>query len=146
MQFEAFYLIDPRPDLPARLAGRVDPDLAELLTEPVVLSHTEGGCHSLWQPEDHALRVKLVFLASLRQYDTLETDASVEAVFGSSRISAALFDRWWTIRRLEIDDDTERLEPLLVKHLDRVQRTGNEVVDRWLDRTRDHALPPPTET
>jgi hypothetical protein len=139
MQFEALYLIEVRPALRDRLEGRVESDFAEFLVEPVVLSNKEGGCHSAWRADDHALTVKLLYLAQVREYTPFSSDASFEAVFGSSRLSSALFDRWWTIRRLERDDDTESLRPLLKQFLPMVEPTGNELVDRWLEWVREHA-------
>src|SRR3954447_22434105 len=108
MRFYAQYLIEPRPELAAWLCGRVEPDLADILLEPAVLVNPEGG-RSVWMPQDHALTVKLVYLASLRQYTPLETDAGFEAALGSTRISVGLFDRWWTLRLLPGSDNTEDL-------------------------------------
>ena len=137
MQFEALYLIEPRPTLRDQLRGRVEEDFAELLLEPVLLSNKEGGCSS-WRDEDHALTVKLIHLAQVREYTPVSNDGDFERVFGSPRLSVALFDRWWTIRRLSRDDDTESMRPLLRQFLPHVDRTGNELVDLWLDWVRDH--------
>lgn len=54
-------------------------------------------------------------------------------MFGSPRLSVALFDRWWTIRRLSHDDTARDLLPLLKQFLPAVDRTGNVLVDRWLE-------------
>jgi hypothetical protein len=137
MQFEALYLIEPRPALRDQLRGRVEQQLAELLLEPVVLSNKEGGCHSVWTENDYALTVKLLHLAQVREYTPLSCEENFEAVFGSPRISVELFDHWWTIRRLLRDDDTESLRPLLKEFLPAVDRTGNELVDRWLEWVRE---------
>jgi len=140
VRFYAQYLIEPRPELAAWLCGRVEPDLADILLEPAVLVNPEGG-RSVWMPQDHALTVKLVYLASLRQYTPLETDAGFEAALGSTRISVGLFDRWWTLRLLPGSDNTESLRQFVVKHLGSVERTGNELVDSWLEWVRDHGEP-----
>jgi hypothetical protein len=139
VRFYAQYLIEPRPELPHWLRGRVDPDLADILLEPVVLENPEGG-RSIWNTADHALTVKIVYLASLRQYTPLESDCGFESALGSRRISLELFDRWWTLRLLPGSDRTEGLWPFLVKHLGSVQRTGNELVDSWLEWVRDHGV------
>ena len=54
MRHVVYYLIEPRPDAASRLSGLGDPDLADILLEPVLISSEEGG-RSAWQPEDHAL-------------------------------------------------------------------------------------------
>jgi len=56
------------------------------------------------------VQAKLLFLASLREYDPINDDAEFAAVFGSAVISAGLFDRWFVVRRLGIDDDLDALE------------------------------------
>jgi hypothetical protein len=140
MRNYAQYLIEPRPELRARLSGRVDPDLADILLEPLVLVNPEGG-QSIWMPHDHALTVKLVYLASLRQYTPLESDAEFESALGTSRMSVKLFDRWWLLRLLPGLERTEDLRQFVAKHLDNIERTGNELVDSWLEWVRDHAEP-----
>jgi hypothetical protein len=139
MQFQALYLIEPRPALRDQLRGRVEDNFAELLLEPVLLSNKEGRCHSAWRDEDHALTIKLIHLAQVREYTPVSNDKDFERVFGSPRLSEGLFDRWWTIRRLLLDDDTESMRPLLREFLPLVDRTGNELVDQWLDWLSDHA-------
>jgi len=140
VRFYAQYLIEPRPELAPWLSGRVDPDLADILLEPVVLVNPEGG-RSVWTSIDHALTVKLVYLASLRQYTPLESDAGFESALGSPRISLELFDRWWTLRLLPGSDNTEGLRQFLARHFNSVKRTGNELVDSWLAWVRDHGEP-----
>lgn len=141
MQFEALYLIKPRPTLRDQLRGRVEDDFAELLLEPVLLSNKEGGC-SAWGDEDHALTIKLMHLAQVREYTPVANDEDFDRVFGSPCLSVGLFDRWWTIRRLMRDDDTESMRPLLRQFLPIVHRTGNKLVDQWLDWVRDHEEQP----
>jgi hypothetical protein len=48
---EAFYLIEPLPDFAAHLRERVEPDLAELLLEPLLYRQQEGG-NSDWLHAD----------------------------------------------------------------------------------------------
>jgi hypothetical protein len=137
VRYYAQYLIEPRTELASWLLGRVDSDLADILLEPVVLMNPEGG-RSVWNSADHALTVKIVYLASLCQYTPLESDAGFESAFGSSRISLELFDRWWTLRLLPGSDRTETLWPFVVKNLGSIEHTGNELVDSWLEWVRDH--------
>ena len=60
-----------------------------------------------------------------------------DRVFGSPRLSFGLFDRWWTMRRLLRDDDTESMRPVLRQFLPLVDRTGIILVDLWLDWVRE---------
>jgi hypothetical protein len=133
----AQYLIEPRPELAPWLRTRVDPDVADILLEPVVLVNPEGG-RTIWTSADHALTVKLVYLASLRQYTPLDSDPGFETALGSPRISLGLFDHWWTLRLLPGSHNTESLRQYVAKHLESVERTGNELVDSWLEWVRDH--------
>lgn len=108
-----FYLVEPRAALRALLRDRVEPELAELLTEPVVLSNKEDRCRlSGWQENDYTLMVKLLHLAQVREYTPLAHSKDFERVFGSRNLSAGLFDAHWTIRRLECNDDAEELRPI----------------------------------
>jgi hypothetical protein len=132
MRRVAFYLIEPRSELEDWLKDRVDPGLAEILLGQTLLSHTEAD-RSCWAESDHAEAVKLAYLASLREYASLETDAGFETVLGAPHISIQLFDRWWTIRRLLLDGSTEELWPFLAQHMESVERTGNGLVDTWLE-------------
>lgn len=131
MRVDTFYLIEPRPNLAPHLVGRVEPDFAELLLEPVLLQNREGGV-SDWNRESHCLQVKITFLSSLKQYEPIETDESFAAVFGSAKLSVALFDCWWSIRGFRVDDIVEHMQNW-VKHSGRsIEPTGNPVTDQWI--------------
>jgi hypothetical protein len=134
MRYTAFYLIEPRPSLRGRLAPLDDADFQDLLLEPVMLSKEQGG-RTVWMREDYALTVKLVFLASLKQYDVLQSDTMFEELFGSARLNVQLFDRWWTIRELD-DESEESLYPLLAEYSHLVDQTDNDLVNQWLEQVR----------
>ncbi len=133
------YLIEPRPCLGERLQKRFEPELGELLLEPMIFSNKEGGYGSVWTDEDHLLTIKLLFLAQLREYTPLSEEKTIEEVFGSSRLSAEVFDHWWTIRKIGFRRDAESVYPLLKRLLPAVERTGNRLVDEWLDWAPRHA-------
>ena len=146
MEIEEHYMIEARPELAARLAGRVDAGFAELLMEPVQLVHPRFDRSVLRLDHHHETVVKIVFLASLRQYEELKSDRECEAVFGSPRINAGLFDRWWTLRKLHgPDDTTDGLQEFIVAHFSSVDRTGDEAIDRWLDWVSHHGKRPSPE-
>ncbi|MFO0646941.1 MAG: hypothetical protein U0326_11940 [Polyangiales bacterium] len=131
MQVDTFYLIEPRPNLAHHLIGRVETDMAELLLEPVLLQNREGGV-SDWDRESQCLRVKITFLSSLRQYEPIETDEAFAAVFGSAKLSVALFDCWWSIRGFRVDDTVEHMQNWVSRCGRSIEPTGNPVTDRWI--------------
>ncbi|HVK54640.1 MAG TPA: hypothetical protein VM532_06395 [Burkholderiales bacterium] len=80
--------------------------------------------------------MKILFLAQLKEYTPFSSDASFEAIFDSSRFNAEVFDRWWTIRRLMVDESAEGLYPILRQFSHLVDRTENDRVNQWLDWVR----------
>ncbi len=143
MGFTALYLIEALSGLAASLAARLDDAvLLELLLEPRVLANREGG-NTDWTAEDNTEYVKLVFLASLHDYDTTVTDEGFAAVFGTDVLSVEFFDRWWSIRRLTIDNDTDWYGPQLVGCLRRgkVAAAANTRVAARLAWVQRHAGP-----
>lgn len=136
MRVDAYYLIEARPALSERLVGRVKDDFREFLLEPLMLTNGEGG-RTAWRDEDHCLTVKLSFLASLKDYVELSADGSFLELFGAVKLSTSLFDKWWTIRRFEVDDSVEELQPFVKVAAQLMDPTGNSLVDRWIERCRD---------
>ncbi len=137
---DALYLVEPLPALVAHLRERVDRDLAEVLLEPRLFRRREGG-NSNWLHADGEAAAKLLFLASLREYDSLQSPEGFAAVFGSAAVSVALFDRWFQVRRLVVDQELELLEPWLRNCPQPVESTGRFMVDRWLSGVRGQAEP-----
>lgn len=133
--YDAFFLIEPRPALRERLVGRTDPDLAELLEQPVLIRKRENT-GSAWRHNERLAQVKLLFLASVAEYTPLNDPAEFELVFGSTRLSEALFDRWWIARRFVVDEDWESLEARLRAQVNRVDATDNPRIDQWLSEPR----------
>ena len=124
MQFSAFYLIEARPELSERVPILSDPVLERHLLEPEMISKLEGG-RSRWTKEDHTLTIKLLFLAQIKEYTPLSSDAVFERLFGSHRLSTSLFDRWWTIRRFEVNESAEGLYSELKRFRHLVDLTDN---------------------
>jgi hypothetical protein len=131
---DAFYLIEPRPELVVYLRGRVEPDFAELLLEPRLLRRLEVS--GSWLHADRVAQTKLLFLASLREYTPIAADADFETVFGSPVLSVGLFDRWFVARRMMVDCELEQLEVGLREPRLRVEPTGRAWVDSWLSALR----------
>src|SRR5262245_23336651 len=94
--YEAYFLVEPRPELAGRLRGRVEPDFADVLLEPQLYRRRENS-GSMWFEPSRLAQTKLLFLASLCQYTPVADSAGFAAVFGSAAISVGLFDRWFTV-------------------------------------------------
>ena len=136
MRYSAFYLIEPHPTSTGRWVEHCDNDLVEFLAEPQVIEQAEGG-RTVWAEADHILVVKLLFLAGLRKYSPFDQEESVVRIFGSAMIDVALFDRWWTARRLTVDEHAADLHPLLASLRSKVVPTGNALVDGWVAQVKD---------
>jgi hypothetical protein len=138
-----YYLIEARPEAVAHFRECGDQDFAELLLEPILISNTEGGI-SAWRSEDNVLRVKLLYLATIRtQYDPCATDEDACRWFGSDRVSSAVFDRWWTIRTPALEGSDDELAVSLEGMKDRILPTGNGLVDAWVHAAIERAGDPP---
>jgi len=131
MQHIRYYLIEPRPDAVAHFRDRGDQDFAEILLEPILIRNTEGG-RSAWRPEDHVLRVKLLYLARIREYSPCASDDAARKWFGCDRVSGEIFDRWWTIRAPELEGCDEELAYFLEPMKEKILSTGNSLVDDWV--------------
>ncbi len=141
MQYDALYMIEPSAALPEHLRGRVEPDFAEVLLEPQLYRRAEHD-RSMWLKPQRLAQAKLLFLASLRQYAPIDDDDKFSAVFGSAAISVDLFDHWFMIHRLGIDDDLDNLEVGLRAVIDRVVPPGIPLVDSWLSELRHQDAEP----
>jgi hypothetical protein len=127
-----YYLIEPRPELAARLRERCDADFAEALLEPELFSNDEAD-RSSWRNADHVLLIKLLYLARIREYTPLASNADASRILDSDRISIDVFDQWWTIRRLTFEGSAHALRDYLRPPISgNIVRTGNALVDSWL--------------
>lgn len=130
MRHTAYFLIEPKSEA-LEVFPAVAEDLADLLLEPLMVSRCFAG-RSVWRTQELELVVKLLFVARMREYSPLSRDEDAIRVLGSSDVSTALFDRWWSIRRLNVDETSEEMESYLAALYHRVVPTGNEVVDDFL--------------
>lgn len=127
-----YYAVRPRPEFAEWLRTRTEPDMVELLTEPQLVSHDEFIGKTPWREPENTLRVKILFLAGLRDLTPLAADAGFRAILGSPEISSALFDRWWTIQYFEAQCNVKEFLGELTRSLSSVRQTGNPVVDEWI--------------
>jgi hypothetical protein len=143
MEHTQYYLIEPRPDAASRLRERGDPDFADILLEPVLISSTRGG-RTIWQAEDHALRIKLLYLAAKREHPgPFASDEDARKWLGSDQVSGAVFDQWWTVRPLVLEGSDRELLEFLKPVKERILPTGNSLVDEWVEWTMKLPGAPP---
>jgi hypothetical protein len=128
---DAFYVIEPRPEFRQHLWGRTEPDFADILLESVLIRHREGG-RTTWRLANYEAKIKLLYLARLREYTPLAADEDAERLLGSARVSVPVFDRWWSIRQMEVEDDAEELVGFLRLMRARVDLPDDELVVDWL--------------
>ncbi|CUI07458.1 hypothetical protein [Massilia antarctica] len=132
MRHEVYFLIDPTEAARREFPLRADPDLAMILLDYLLTSRAHYGSY-LWGEEEGELVVKLLHLARMREYDGLSDSESAMRILGSDRISVDVFDQWWTIRRLEMEEGpSEDMHDFLIALVDSVIPTGNDVVDDWV--------------
>ena len=136
MRHTIYYLIEPNSVARREFSVRVEADAPELLLDSVLTSKDIGD-RSRWRWEECELAVKLIFLARLREYEPFREDSDAARILGSSEVSVELFDRWWTIRKLDYEDRSESLASHMKAVIHRVKPTKNEVVDKWVAEIAD---------
>ncbi len=132
MEHTVYYLIEPNVDAFRQFSARIDSEYSGLVLEPWLTSRQYADI-SAWHMADIELAVKLLYLARLREYEFLNTEAQAIHALGSDAISEAVFDHWWTVRRLYLNEGaSEQLESFLGQMIEKVTPTGNALVDEWL--------------
>ena len=136
MHVDAIYIIHGKPELHSQLTKAVDSDFADILCERVCIRSDEGG-RTAWSDADHTLKIKLLFLASLGQWEPLREEQGFQAVFGDTSRNADFFDRWWSIDRLECDWEADILAKDYASEFDRMPPCPNPLVKSWLQYYRE---------
>jgi len=126
-----YYLIESRELLKNQLQSGFDKGMSEILTEPLLILNEEAD-RSSWGKDENILKVKLLYLARMREYEFISSDEDAIKVLGSDNISGPLFDKWWTIREIEVEGNTEELIMFLKPLKNRVKETGNKIIDSWI--------------
>jgi hypothetical protein len=127
----AIYVIESRPELRDWLQGRVESEVVESLMKSVSY-HYQEKIDDAWTEKDLLLKVKLVFLISLRSHAAFSNDTRLTATFETDIPCESWFDRWWTIRRFEAVQDLGWLEERLGSTRQPLDPTGSYTVDAWL--------------
>ena len=132
MQHTVYFLVEPNAEALREFPIHVDTGMTEILLEPLLTSRTFGD-RSPWRVEEVELAVKLIYVARMREYTPISEDSVAKRVLGSDEVSIQLFDRWWSVRRLYMEEGrSEEMEDYLVSAVHKVKPTGNPTVDTWL--------------
>jgi hypothetical protein len=141
MRHELYFLVEPTEAARREFPLRADPDLAMILLDYLLTSSAHYDSY-LWGEKECELTVKLLHLARMREYDGVSDSDSAIRILGSDRISVEVFDKWWTIRRLGMEEGpSEDMHDFLIALVDSVDPTGNDAVDEWV-----HKLSKPGQT
>jgi hypothetical protein len=141
MQHIIYYLIEPRPEAVTHFRDCGDQDFAEILLERILISNAEAD-RSAWRAEDHVLRVKLLYLARIREYSPCASDDDARKWFGTDRVSGKVFDQWWTIRTVPFEGSDSELADFLAPMKERILPTDNSLVDAWVLWAIERAITP----
>ncbi len=131
MRHTAYFVIEPRSEALRSFPEVLSQEFTEVLSERVLVSR-EYADRSSWRQAELQQAVKLLFVARVREYEPLSSDAIAEQVLGSAAVSVEVFDRWWSIRLLSFEGRTEEMHEYLVAVAGKVEPTGNEIVDAWV--------------
>ena len=130
MRHTIYFLIEPKNEARAHFSSTIG-DFADVLLEQTLVSR-DFADRSPWRDPELALAVKLLYLARLREYGPLSSDADAARILGSASITAETFDRWWSIRKPDDFESSEEMHEYLKAVLGKTPATGNEIVDQWL--------------
>lgn len=129
MLHSKFFLIEPLSGTSAVLAQSLKDDELKLCCVPQLISH-EFGDKSGWSTADMYLVVKLAYLA--QALDIFPDEGKRAQIFGSSDISEAVFDRWWSIKQVEYLGRTIEFSQELGSFSRCLRTSDSAVLARWL--------------
>jgi hypothetical protein len=129
------FLVEPRLELREQVQRLADADLADYVLTPQLLVQRHG-CRKVILEDSFATRVKLLYLASIRDLAPLTDDADAECLLGSARIAVPVFDRWWQVREISECEGVEEMFGYVKRVLGKVDDTGYTWVDEWLHTLR----------
>jgi DNA-binding SARP family transcriptional activator len=136
MLYIVYYIIRPLESLRELLLKYKD--IASPFIKGHVWKREEGGYHP-GEPEDYMTQVKLIFLANLRftlaGYAEPEFKELSKAILGEPLYEVGIFDKWWSMERIELDNDfVSILTELSADDLAFLAPTGVKHIDGWLER------------
>ncbi len=144
-RIQAHYLIEPRPEFAEWLQDRTDSDFAQILLETVLIHNEEGGL-TTWGNESQATKIKLLYLARMREYTPLTSTEDAMRILGSDRVSTTVFDKWWMIRRVDDKEDAQDLVQFMQPVCNKIDPPTDELVKAWLHQILQAQKAVPTTT
>jgi hypothetical protein len=119
------YVVKPKDSLVELCDG--DASLYDALNESFCWNDQEGG-QTLMTDEDRLIRMKiLAFAFLLQEFDKLDE------ILGRPKLDVALFDRYWTVSRLETENSVENLIDEVAEFaVKRFTATGKLDFDEWI--------------
>lgn len=135
-----FYQVQPTSVLTEWLEQHeAHSDVMNLIAVPQLWVHTVKGQSAL-DGTDIDLQAKLLYLANLNHLYIRENDAALDVqtilieLLGAAPWTSAVFDRWWTLHRYELEESSEAvIDDLAHQDLAVLAKTGQPGVDAWLD-------------
>lgn len=127
MRYSTFYLITPKSELIA-LTSSFEEGTQSLFTDEQLWENNEGG-RSSWSLEGYKAKSKLAFMINMiGEYAGLP---ELEVIFPNGKISIELFDKFWSIKRYELQGNTIEVETRSIPK-EAIDFTGLPDVDSWM--------------
>jgi hypothetical protein len=122
------YVVTPRDSLVELCDG--DTSLYDALSESFCWNDQEGGQTRMTE-EDRLLRMKILAFAFLLQEFT-----KLDDILGRPELDVTVFDRYWTVSRLETETSVENLVDDVAEFVEkRFAATGNPIFDAWINNS-----------
>ncbi len=97
------YLIEPTSQLSLKLHSELEESFASILLERIVVAKLYVNNLNPQQEQESISEIKIAFLARLLIDRVWDTTTQFADLFGSSQLSTALFESWWTLCEIEYE-------------------------------------------
>jgi hypothetical protein len=97
------YLIEPTSQLSIKLNSELEESFASILLERIIVVKLYVNNLDPQLEQANIAEIKIAFLARLLIDRVWDTSTQFTVLFGSSQLSTALFDRWWTLCEIECE-------------------------------------------
>ncbi len=129
MLSDSYYNISANSQL-KNLLGERKNDVAKFLLQDYVICNEEFS-RSSWVTNDYLTKVKLLYLGYLST--DIASSAEFQMLIGDNPISVELFDKWWNINRVKVDESDFLENQIKEKGHLNFAPTGSSVINEWLN-------------
>jgi hypothetical protein len=137
MLHKQYYVIRPKPALREKLKLAY-PHALGLFEDSVLWMQKQADRSSL-SPADWQLRLKVVFLVSLKAEYGGSLPQLFEDLYGLPPYRAVIFDTWWELEPVIFEGTVVGIaQSVPTEHWNLLDRTGSQSVDDWLQQLIDH--------